>query len=246
MGPPEALAPGPMAPEGGPLISVILPAHNEARLVGAALRSIAEQTVAPEQVEAIVVSNGSTDGTAQAVADARMATRMPVELVEDPTRGIARAKNLGARRARGHYLVFMDADSRMSPGLLQHVVERATAGERSASIRVVADSHDALDRAFFGLMEWGKRLFRIRANMSWMDRTLFERLGGFDEGLRQAEDLDLLVRARQAGVDVGHITREQIATSTRRLHRGPLRMGMLTMFARWALGNFGIGRRWPY
>jgi glycosyltransferase involved in cell wall biosynthesis len=236
MQPPEPLA---------PLISVILPAHNEARLVGAALQSIAEQTLPPEEIEAIVVNNGSTDGTAQAVEDARVA-RMNVALLQDPIRGIARAKNRGARHAHGRYLVFMDADSRMSPGLLRHIVERAAGGERSASIRIVADSHDALDRAFFGLMEWGKRLFRIRANMSWMDRSLFERLGGFDEQLQQAEDLDLLVRARRAGVSVGHVTRERIATSTRRLHRGPLRMGMLSMFARWALGNFGIGRRWPY
>ncbi len=229
-----------------PLISVILPAHNEARLVGAALQSIAQQTVSPDQVEAIVVSNGSTDGTAQAVEDARTMAPLHVELLHDAERGIARAKNLGARHARGRYLLFMDADSRMSPGLLQHVVERAAGGERSASIRIVADSRDALDRAFFGLMEWGKRLFRIRANMSWMDRSLFERLGGFDERLQQAEDLDLLVRARRVGVDVGHITRERIATSTRRLHRGPLRAGMLAMFARWALGNFGIGRGWRY
>ena len=45
---------------------------------------------------------------------------------------------------------------------------------------------------------------------------------------------------------VGHLADAWIATSPRRLHRGPLRIGMLTMFGRWALGNFGIGRRWPY
>jgi len=240
------MATEPMPTDAEPLVSVILPAHNEARLVGAALQSIAEQSFPPEQIEAIVVDNGSTDDTGQAVEEARNATPVHIDLLHEPARGIARAKNLGARRARGRYLVFMDADSRMSPGLVRHIVERAAGGERSASIRIVADSNDALDRAFFGLMEWGKRLFRIRANMSWMERSLFERLGGFDERLRQAEDLDLLVRARKAGVNVGHVTRERIATSTRRLRRGPLRVGTLSMFARWALGNFGIGRRWPY
>lgn len=231
-----------------PLVSVILPAHNEAELVGAALRSIGEQTLPLDQVEAIVVNNGSTDGTAQAVEAARQAIPgLRITLVGDPSRGIARAKNLGARRARGRCLVFMDADSRMSRGLLAAVADRAGGGERSASIRIVADSRDALDRAFFGLIEWGKNLFGIRANMSWMDRGLFEQLGGFDERLNQAEDLDLLTRARRiAGVRVGHIREEQIATSPRRLHRGPLRLGTLRMFARWALGNFGIGRRWPY
>ncbi len=229
-----------------PLISVILPARNEELLVAGALRSIAEQQLPMEQVEALVVDNGSTDGTGRAVDESRAAGRLHVELLEEPSPGIARAKNLGARHARGRYLVFMDADSRMSPGLLPLIVQRAADGERSASIRIVADGGDTLDRAFFGLMEWGKRLFGIRANMSWMERSLFEQLGGFDERLHQAEDLDLLVRARREGVTVGHITAERIATSPRRLHRGPLRMGMLAMFARWALGNFGIGRRWPY
>jgi glycosyltransferase involved in cell wall biosynthesis len=248
MTPPEPMAAG-LAPSGdgdGLLVSVILPAHNEAALVGAALRSVSEQTLPIAQVEALVVNNGSTDRTGEAVEAARAGSSLSVRLLHDPTRGIARAKNVGARHARGRYLVFMDADSRMSPGLLRHVVERARSGERSASIRVVADGGDTLDRAFFGLMEWGKRVFGIRANMSWMERSLFEQLGGFDEQLNQAEDLDLLVRARKQGVAVGHVTAERIATSPRRLHRGPFRLGMLAMFARWALGNFGIGRRWPY
>ena len=230
----------------GPLVSVIVPAHNEADCVGTALRSAVEQTLAPGALEVIVVDNGSTDGTGDVVREAGRTAPVRIELVHDPYRGIARAKNLGARHARGRYLVFLDADSRLSPGLLAHVVERARDGERSASIRVVADSRDLLDRGFFGLMEWGKRLFGIRANMSWMERSLFERLGGFDERLNQAEDLDLLVRARRAGVTVGHITRESIATSPRRLRQGPFRLGMLRMLGRWALGNFGIGRRWPY
>lgn len=234
-------------PQRQPLVSVILPAHNEALLVGGALRSIAAQPLDAGQVEAIVVNNGSSDATAGAVeATKDDLPGLAVTLLSDPTRGIARAKNLGARQARGRYFVFLDADSRMSPDLLPRVVERALAGERAASIRIVADSRDTLDRAFFGLMEWGKRLFGIRANMCWLERKLFEQLGGFDERLRQAEDLDLLVRARRAGVTVGHLADAWIATSPRRLHRGPLRIGMLAMFGRWALGNFGIGRRWPY
>jgi glycosyltransferase involved in cell wall biosynthesis len=231
----------------GPLISVILPAHNEEALVGKALRSIAAQSLGPDRVEAVVVNNGSLDRTGEIVEGIAEELRpLIVRLVHDPRRGIARAKNIGGHAARGDWLVFMDADSSMSAGLLARIVERATRGERAASIRIVADSADTLDRAFFDLMEWGKQLFGIRANMCWMTRELFDQLGGFDEALNQAEDLDLLTRARKAGVPVGHIADEQIATSPRRLHRGPLRLGMLGMFGRWALGNFGIGRRWPY
>jgi len=232
-----------------PEISVILPARNEERLLPTALRSIAGQMYPVEHVEAIVVSNGSTDGTdevARHLAAELAPTGLSVRTVSVAQPGISRAKNAGAAAAGGRLLLFMDADSRMSPELVATVAERARGGERIASIRVIADGRDPLDHAFFWVIENGKRLVRTRANMFWCERLLFERLGGFDERLNHAEDLDLMVRAKRAGERVGHIRGEWIATSPRRLHRLPLRLGMFTMFGRWALGHAGFGREWPY
>ncbi|MDH4333838.1 MAG: glycosyltransferase [Chloroflexota bacterium] len=233
-----------------PEISVILPARNEERLLPAALNSVASQSYPVAEVEAIVVSNGSSDRTvalAREVGASLTTVGGPVVRVgETAEHGVSRAKNAGAAEARGRLLLFMDADSRMSPGLLARVAARASAGERAASIRIVADGRDPIDRAFFWVLENGKRLFRIRANMFWCERGLFQELGGFDETLQHAEDLDFLVRARRAGVRVGHVRDEWIGTSPRRLHRGPLRLGMIMVLGRWALGHIGIGRRWPY
>jgi hypothetical protein len=61
-----------------------------------------------------------------------------------------------------------------------------------------------------------------------------------------AEDRDFLDRLRATGVAVGHVDESWIATSPRRLHRGPWRLGLPLMFVRWALANWGIGRRWRY
>jgi glycosyltransferase involved in cell wall biosynthesis len=233
-----------------PDISVVLPARNEAKLLPAALASIADQTFPADRIEAIVVSNGSTDGTdevARTIGSELAANGGPrVTVLRSEAAGISLAKNLGVAAARGARLVFMDADSRMSPTLLATVEARASGGEEAASIRIVADGDDPIDHAFFWVIENGKRLVRTRANMFWCQRALFERLDGFDETLHHAEDLDLLLRARRSGVRVGHIHGEWIATSPRRLHRGPLRLGMFTMLGRWALGSAGIGRRWPY
>lgn len=233
-----------------PEISVILPARNEEKLLPIALGSIAGQSYPVAEVEAIVVSNGSTDRTiplAHQVGEALAAAGGPsVRVVEVTTHGVSAAKNAGAAAALGRLLVFMDADSRMSRGLLARIAARAAAGERAASIRVIADGRDPIDHAFFWVLENGKRLLRIRANLFWCERDLFEQLDGFDQALNHAEDLDLMNRAERAGVPVGHIHDEWIATSPRRLHRLPLRLGMFTMFGRWALGHVGIGRRWPY
>jgi glycosyltransferase involved in cell wall biosynthesis len=233
-----------------PDFSVILPARNETKLLRAALASIAAQTYEPNRIEVIVASNGSTDGTAERAtalgAELTAGGGPPVTVVESDAAGISLAKNLGATAASGRWLVFMDADSRMSPNLIATIADRAAVGELAASIRIIADGRDPVDHAFFWIIENGKRLIRSRANMFWCERELFARLGGFNEQLHHAEDLDLLTRIRRSGVRVGHIHREWIATSPRRLHRGPLRLGMVTMFGRWALGAVGIGRRWPY
>jgi glycosyltransferase involved in cell wall biosynthesis len=233
-----------------PRISVVIPARNEEALLPAALRSVAAQSIGPGVVEAIVVSNGSSDRTIP-VAEAEAASLASgggprVEVLDHVPPGVARAKNVGARAARGDVIVFMDADSRMSPGLLAAVARRRAGGERVASIRIVADGDDLIDHGFFWVIENGKRLVRTRANMFWVERRLFHDLGGFDERLNHAEDLEFLVRARRAGHAVGHVRDEWIATSPRRLHHGPLRAGMVLMLGRWILGHVGIGRRWPY
>lgn len=230
-----------------PDVTVVIPAYDEQDYLGAALLSVAEQKPAASRIEVVVVANGCTDDTPEtAICFATRHPDLSVSLIEDPEAGVSRAKNIGAAAAHGDVLIFLDADSRMAPDLAATVLERVRAGERAASIRMIADSSDLLDRGFFNLIEYGKRLVRVRANMLYCTRELFLDAGGFDEELHHAEDRDLLTRLKRRGIDVGHVTESWIATSPRRLHRLPFRLGLLTTFGRWGLGNFGIGRRWSY
>jgi cellulose synthase/poly-beta-1,6-N-acetylglucosamine synthase-like glycosyltransferase len=230
-----------------PDVSVVIPARNEERYIQAALMSVAAQTCPVALLEAVVVDNGSTDGTREVVqAFMARAPHLAVRLVDEPAHGVARAKNGGASVARGRWLIFLDADSRMAPDLVERVMLRARQGHAAGSVRVVADSHDVLDRAFFGLIEFGKVLFGLRAQMFYCERELFMQCGGFDEHLQLAEDLEFLARLQRAGIPVCHVTGSWIATSPRRLHALPCRLGMPAMLARWALAKWGLGRRWRY
>jgi glycosyltransferase involved in cell wall biosynthesis len=227
--------------------SIIIPARNEAAYVRGALASVTAQTWPLERMECIVVDNGSIDSTAAVVRSWIAEHRIPVvRLLHESVQGTARAKNRGAHAARGSVLIFLDADSRMAPDLVERVLARVRAGYPAGSITVIADSDDWLDRAFFGLMEFGKRLFHIHAQMLYCTRARFLEVGGFLEQLQLAEDRDLLVRLERQGVPVCHVTDSWIATSPRRLHALPLRLGVLTTFVRWALAHGGIGRRWRY
>ena len=230
-----------------PFVSVVIPARNEEALVAAALESVAAQTWPPSRVEAIVVVNGTEDRTLAVARDtSERLDGLTVRLVDDPTPGVSRAKNVGARLARGELIVFLDADSRMAPDLIERIVAASDGGAPAGSVAIVADSRDLIDRGFFALIEWGKNIFGIRANMLYCSRPVFEEVGGFDERLHQAEDLDLLQRIRGGGREVTHVDASWIATSPRRLHEGPFRVGLVRVFVRWTLGQVGIWRDRPY
>jgi glycosyltransferase involved in cell wall biosynthesis len=234
------------------LISVIIPARNEELFIRGAIASAASQAYPAGFLEVIVVDNGSLDETAD-VARAWFGedAAMPSALVAELEPGVGRAKNRGAAAAQGDVLIFLDADSRMDPRLASDVAHARTAGLLAGSIKVYADSSDPVDRGFFALMEFGKVWFGVRGQMLYCDRELFFTVGGFRPDLRLAEDLEFLDRvraelARRRIPAIGHIRASGIATSARRLRSRPLRLGMLGMFARWALAFAGIGRSREY
>lgn len=226
-------------------LSFVIPARNEAGTVVKVLESVRRQT-SPAPLEAVVVVNGSQDGTADTVRSFAAGNELSVQLLVDSVAGVARARNRGAVAARGDVLVFLDADSYAAPDLASRVLRRAGDGWPAGCIRLVPDGGDLLDRAYFGLMEFGKRQFSIRANMFYCRRDLYLASGGMDESLRLAEDLEYLSRVQAMGNPVAYVGETCIATSPRRLHTRPLRLGMLEMFTRWSLARWGIGRRWQY
>lgn len=93
-----------------PLFSVIVPAWNASRFVADTVASVLAQTV--QDLEVIVVNDGSTDDTAavvRGIADAR------VHLVEQSNAGVSAARNKGITHARGTFIAFLDADDAMLP-----------------------------------------------------------------------------------------------------------------------------------
>ena len=106
-------------------ISVIIPSLNEEALILGTLESVQQAlSVLPGEVtaEIIVVDNGSTDNTRQLVERARSS----VQLLDCPSKGAARARNLGARFSRGDILVFLDADTTIPVCSINHIVEQCS------------------------------------------------------------------------------------------------------------------------
>jgi GT2 family glycosyltransferase len=185
--------------------SVVVPARDAAGTLPTLLASLAAQTLARDRFEIVVVDNASRDATAR-VASEGGADRV----VTEPVPGRARARNAGAAAARGPLLAFTDADCTVDPGWLEALCSCLDRTPLAAGpVRLLTGSPpNAVERM--------ESLWRFRqedhvrddgwaasANLG-ITREAWDRLGGFDESFeRIGEDVDLCLRARAAGLELG-------------------------------------------
>ncbi len=218
---PELLtAHAPDAPTGGaalPFVSVVIPCYNEERYIAEVLTRLAEQ-YEPGRCEIIVVDGNSDDRTRAIVRDcaARLADVVTVRLVENPARNIPAALNLGIAAARGPLVARMDAHAVPSPNYLRRAVAlvggdeqlvvgmpcRIRAGLETLGARAVAVvvAHPfGIGDAQYRIAHGGGPRLVDTVPFGVFHKTLWQRLGGFDEALLTNEDYDFNYRVRRAG-----------------------------------------------
>lgn len=115
-------------PAAGPAISVVIPAFNEAAVIGRCLSSLLS-VAAPGELDIVVVCNGCTDRT----ADIARAFGAAVRVLETPTGSKPLALNLGDRAALTFPRVYMDADVELSTEAVRAVAEPLICGEVQAA-----------------------------------------------------------------------------------------------------------------
>ncbi len=111
--------PPPPEPD-GILVSVVVPAYNAEPWLAETLRSACSQSL--ENIEILVVDDGSTDGTA-AIAETFSSRDPRVRLIRRENGGVGAARNTGIREARGRYIAPLDADDLWHPDKLRLQVE---------------------------------------------------------------------------------------------------------------------------
>ncbi|MCW5881060.1 MAG: glycosyltransferase family 2 protein [Anaerolineae bacterium] len=172
-----------------PLVSVIVPVYNGAAFLSEALASIHAQ--AYPALETLVIDDGSTDDS----AGIAMQTE-GIRLLSQANQGPAAARNLGLASARGDLIAFLDADDLWPAGKLAGQVARLLA---DPSLEVALGRVQA-----FGVpgvpLPATEPVIDVHLGSGVFRRAVFERVGGFDAGLRFSEDHDWFLRAREQGV----------------------------------------------
>lgn len=180
----------------------MIPTHNRAELVGRAIGSVLGQTLAPYEV--IVVDDGSTDRTAEALAEFGGAIRT-IRTDRNVERGAAR--NLGARESRGEFVAFLDSDDEWAAGKLRAQTSAMRAQLPSVTGVAWVDSGGRPARRPYAPPEDAWDLLPVHnpylgsPSSLALPRDLFLGLGGFPERLdvQGAEDWLFLMRLRAAG-----------------------------------------------
>lgn len=208
-----------------PSINVIIGVYNGGEMIGKCLESLLEQDYPSHLYDIIVVENGSTDNTLDVVR------RYPVQLYQNPVRGLAAARNYGLERSDAEIIATTDADCIAHPAWLHELVKpyadpeiggvggyigSYTHGKRT-SVEIFLDEYAPLVNFISGEHEFLPHLYG--ANASYR-RELLLQIGGYNERLITAEDVDVswriqletgtrLVYAEQAIIYHHHRTTEQ-------------------------------------
>ncbi len=174
-------------------ISVVIPVRNEADNIRLLLDGLLGQTLAP--VEIVITDSGSTDSTAEIISE-YVKCGAPVRLLREKFALPGRGRNVAAAHVTNPWIAFIDAGIRPEPTWLEELAKRACSQE---NVDVVYGNYEPITDSLFKLcavmayitpIEYeGQPVRPCSVASTLMKRGVWEKVGGFPETLRSAEDL---------------------------------------------------------
>lgn len=216
------------------LFSVIIPALNEKELLPLLLKDLSKQR--DKKFEVIVVDGKSEDGTKEIARS--FSKLLPLTVLDAEERNVSSQRNQGAKQAEGKYLIFLDADCRISSlfiSKLRKEIESSYYLLYLLSFEPVSDVYT--DKIIFKLVNYGIEASQnltkplSSAGNCVIEKHFFEHLGGYNEKLFMAEDHAIVQYARNAGVKARFVKNIKVRFSLRRIEKD----GWFTMAYRYAI-----------
>ena len=195
------------------MISIIIPAYNEEKYLEKTLKSIHEQT--SDDCEIIVVANGCTDNTekiAQMYADRTFTINKP---------NVSLARNIGASHAKGEILLFLDADTRLSPNALEEISAQFSPSDAVATLVGRPNSARIRYQIAIALLNARNRTKIYRGSIAGTiitPKRIFNNTPGFNTHTRIKENVMLIHKLLKFG-NYRVIQNTHAIISTRRYER---------------------------
>lgn len=211
-----------------PLVSIILPCRNEEAFLTACLDSLMASDYPAEKIEIILVDGQSTDGTlAIAGTYESLANTVKLSIVDNPRKIFPCAVNLGVQHAKGDYLMIVGAHAVYSVSYISSTIEAAlrTGADNTGGVLIT----EGLNRSLMGKaityvlsssFGVGNSTFRTGSKVETevdtvfggcYKKSVFEKIGLFNEHLVSTSDMDFNTRLKRAG---GKIVLTPAATAT--------------------------------
>ena len=204
-------------------VSIVIPAYNEERLLLSTLHlvqcaSLAAFGVRGWEWEIVVCDNNSTDQTAA------IARGAGAHVVFEPINQIGRARDTGARAARGEWLIFIDADSTPSGALLSDIAAQIDAGRAlGGGVTVCLDPDAPWHARLLGFCwnSWSRLVSWAAGSCVWVEAAAFREVGGFGTEAYAGEEVGLSRKlkrlARQRGKRFTVLSAHPLETSSRKV-----------------------------
>lgn len=181
-------------PKVTPKVSIIIPNFQYEEYVGKAIESAQKQTTPPHEI--IVIDDGSHDNSKAVIS------QYDVDLKCIPNGGVACARNAGAYRATGDYLIFLDADDELNEKFIEETIgndEQIT----YTDYELIGDQGGFVGEPDYSLEEMRKGQL-VPSTVALVDKRVWELVGGFDNG-EIYEDWGFWLRCATKGFDFEHI-----------------------------------------
>ncbi|MEM1120158.1 MAG: glycosyltransferase [Bacteroidota bacterium] len=175
-----------------PLVSVIIPLYNAANFIEAAIESIYQQNYCP--LEIIIVDDGSTDNSATIVKEKYPA----VTYVFQKNQGVANARNVGLKLAKGTLIAFLDADDTWRPNMLNTLL---CAFQQDAQLDLALGKIQltVLDKTSGNYSPFKHPFWAASFPAMLVKKSCFFTIGELDESLKDCEDIDWVNRFINSG-----------------------------------------------
>jgi hypothetical protein len=212
------------------MFSVVIPSYNRKEVIAATLDSVLAAN--SDDIEVIVVDDGSTDGTLELLAN----YERYITILRQPNAGPGAARNLGAKHARGDYLAFLDSDDLWFPWTAETyatVVEETGRPAFIAGTPLIFTKEEDLANVMPEPMRYLQFADYLASGDEWrwfsassfvVRRDVFDHAGGFKERRDVTEDVDLTLGL---GTGARFIQIRSPATFAYREHQTSLKANLL-------------------